>query len=592
MSLLMDALKKAEKAREHENTSSRNAPSARKDPEYGLEKDPPRFDPKEAMPTTDASLGGLSLEPLQNAWSTTYPDPLDDTRIRGSEPDIEPELDLNLSLDASAADLSFDEDLDERSLNRPKKGPGLSPDEQYFPEDTSATLPSLKAARRSVDDYFDGTRPLPVVKNVDDDTTITTQREALKRASRDQAKTVIRVKRTPSSGRARRYVVFGLLPLIILIGSGAGYYYWWNLTAVAPLVAKGQPPSTPAGTPPIPLAQPEPLLASEANDGASGSSRIDTAAEQPLASAEQPSLPESSLSPEDPLRNIPEASVPAGLAALASDPGEETRAIAAPPQAPAQPEPPSVDEDETPQTAMADSEPNQAQLLSTGRDLMATVLGEPTALPGASGVLPFIKIAKKRRKNTIHPQINTGYQAFRNGDYKVAGQAYARVLRRAPKNRDALLGIAAVAHAEGELVKAGDYYLKVLQLNPRDGVAQAALLSLKENLDPLRSINRIRLLLDQQPEADYLHFGLGNLYSSQQQWPAAQASYFRAYSLQPDNPDYAFNLAVSLDHMSHKASAQQYYERALELADNNRTGFQVSDLLARIQSMRATGQQP
>ncbi|MEE9161157.1 MAG: tetratricopeptide repeat protein, partial [Gammaproteobacteria bacterium] len=56
-------------------------------------------------------------------------------------------------------------------------------------------------------------------------------------------------------------------------------------------------------------------------------------------------------------------------------------------------------------------------------------------------------------------------------------------------------------------------------------------------------------------------------------WPQAQQSFFNAYKLETSNPDYAFNLAVSLDHIGQQQSAIDYYNVALKLADNSITGF-------------------
>ncbi len=577
----MDALKKAEKARGHEDTRSREL-SVNKDLE--LSEEPDLVLPQsEVVPPHLGPLDELSLEPVQSGLAQEFPGPLEKTKIRSTPADFDSAL--NIELDATDSGLSFEhEDSAELPFGQPKrKGPGLSSDEDYFPEDTSATLPSLKAARRSVDDYFDGTRPMTPVRNLDDDTTITTQRDAVKKAHRDSAKTVIGVKQRASSGRGRRIVVFSILPLIILVGGGVGYYYWWNLTAVAPLVVKHKPRPTPKVASREEVQPPEPSPPASDDVGDPNSLRIGEAG-SPTMPDPTPSAPAEQMQPAAELQAIPRASVPAGLAALASGPKVEQQPVARTFVATVEDEPPSPGEEKTSPLAV-----DESSLLKAGQELMAAAVRPGGFVPGAS-VQPFIKIAKKHKKNTVHPMIRKGYQAFQNGDFRAAGQAYGRALRRAPKSRDALLGIAATAHAQGELEQASRYYQTVLQLNPRDSVAQAALLSLKGNLDPIQSVARIRILLDQHPQADYLHFGLGNVFAGQKQWPAAQESYFKAYSLRPINPDYAFNLAVSLDHMSQRGSALQYYERALELADADRAGFQVSDVLARIQAMRAAPQ--
>ncbi|RKZ34485.1 MAG: tetratricopeptide repeat protein, partial [Gammaproteobacteria bacterium] len=101
--------------------------------------------------------------------------------------------------------------------------------------------------------------------------------------------------------------------------------------------------------------------------------------------------------------------------------------------------------------------------------------------------------------------------------------------------------------------------------------------------------SRLKLLLADEPEAGHLHFGLGNLYARQGRWPQAQDAYFNAYTTQPQNADYAFNLAVSLDHLAQRDAAMSYYQRALDLGDRQSAGFEPGDVLSRMQAMRAGG---
>ena len=57
------------------------------------------------------------------------------------------------------------------------------------------------------------------------------------------------------------------------------------------------------------------------------------------------------------------------------------------------------------------------------------------------------------------------------------------------------------------------------------------------------------------------------MYADQGNWPAAQTAYFQAHHLARANPDYAFNLAVSLEHLSQPKLALNFYQQALELND-------------------------
>ena len=99
------------------------------------------------------------------------------------------------------------------------------------------------------------------------------------------------------------------------------------------------------------------------------------------------------------------------------------------------------------------------------------------------------------------------------------------------------------------------------------------MLALTDAADPVAGESRIKTLLRQEPNQDYLHFSLGNLYAKQARWPEAQQAYFNAYSLDSDNPDYAFNLAVGLEHLSQRRTAVEYYTKAVELARDHKPNF-------------------
>ena len=49
-------------------------------------------------------------------------------------------------------------------------------------------------------------------------------------------------------------------------------------------------------------------------------------------------------------------------------------------------------------------------------------------------------------------------------------------------------------------------------------------------------------------------------------WAQAQQAYFQAHHLEPNNPDYAYNLAISLEHLSQSKLALGFYRHAVQLA--------------------------
>jgi Flp pilus assembly protein TadD len=183
-----------------------------------------------------------------------------------------------------------------------------------------------------------------------------------------------------------------------------------------------------------------------------------------------------------------------------------------------------------------------------------------------------IKVSHNSNAPRISPALQSGYQAFTSGDLTAAAQFYATALQQEPNNRDALLGSAAVAARRNDVQQATNSYLRLLELNPSDPDALAGLLSLRPG-DTGQSELRLKNLLRKSPDSGPLLFALGNLYARQNRWSEAQQSFFRAYTASPDNPDYAFNLAVGLDRLNQPRLALTYYQRALALAQAGPAAF-------------------
>jgi len=186
----------------------------------------------------------------------------------------------------------------------------------------------------------------------------------------------------------------------------------------------------------------------------------------------------------------------------------------------------------------------------------------PITLPSGNKPIHF------ERQNTALADmtLNMAYLAYRNNDLDTAQRLYREMLGKDARNTDAWLGLAVIAQQHGEDELAAQYYSRALALDPRNAVAHAGMLALTANDGDEQ---HLKILLDGQQGSAVLHFALGNRYAGQSRWDEAQQSYFNAYTLEPGNTEFAFNLAVSLDHLDQHKLAAQYYQRALQLDQVN-----------------------
>ena len=211
------------------------------------------------------------------------------------------------------------------------------------------------------------------------------------------------------------------------------------------------------------------------------------------------------------------------------------------------------------------------------------VFGEPVK----SGKDAALEITKNNPAPRVSPDLMAAYRAFNAGDDLAAQELYRKVLHGDVRNVDALLGMAAIAQRQGRTQDAMGWFGKVLEVEPRNPIAEAGMVNAVAQADPVTTESRLKNLLAQQPNAANLHAALGNLYTERGQWSSAQQSYFEAHRLDPGNPEYAFNLAVSLDQLGKPSLALEYYKKTLALMQRNiSTAIDRHQLEARISQLQ------
>jgi tetratricopeptide (TPR) repeat protein len=330
-------------------------------------------------------------------------------------------------------------------------------------------------------------------------------------AGRASAKKVFEAKFREPNPRLPFYVTLGVLGVFTV---GTVVYFWYQLRPPPALVNTNPPPAA------TQTAQAQP-----------GETRAPLVAPAAVAQSTIPGLPPAPAKPAAPAPSATPAIPPTPAAPVVK-------------AAPAKP------------------------VVETPRLQPAPRLAAPPSAPEASIV--------SRAPAQVHPRVDAGYNAYTAGDLTAARTQYEEALRDEPGNRDALLGMGALEVRAGRYEAAEALYLRVLAADPRDPQAQAALIALRSGRsDPLVTESRVKSLLAADPAAHALNFTLGNQLASQNRWAEAQQEYFKAYTAEPDNADFAYNLAVSLDHMRQPRQALDYYRRAITLAEKRGASFNL-----------------
>ena len=200
---------------------------------------------------------------------------------------------------------------------------------------------------------------------------------------------------------------------------------------------------------------------------------------------------------------------------------------------------------------------------------------------------PTVPIRLARTSPVADPTLTRAHGALQDGRLDQATQDFLLALQHDPNNTDALLALAAIAQHQGRGNEAEGWRQRALIADPSSPATQAAVLGgTAAGADPLSTESRLKTLLTAQPQSAELNFTLGNLYAGQRRWGEAQQAYFNAVAADGDNPDYLFNLAISLDQLRQPRPAAQHYRLALEAATRRPAAFDTEQARRRLAELQ------
>ena len=202
---------------------------------------------------------------------------------------------------------------------------------------------------------------------------------------------------------------------------------------------------------------------------------------------------------------------------------------------------------------------------------------------------PF-KIGRHQGEAVIGQLLREAHQAYHAAEYARAGRLYRQVLQREADHRAARLGLGAIALLDNDPARAYPHYARLLSLNPDDALALGGLLALPGAGGLAEgALAGIPATL---AEAPLLHFALGGAHARAGRWAEAERAFREARRLDALHPDYAFNLAVSLDRQGRHEAALDYYREAVALARDQPAHFDPAALQRRIATLAEFGAGP
>lgn len=178
-----------------------------------------------------------------------------------------------------------------------------------------------------------------------------------------------------------------------------------------------------------------------------------------------------------------------------------------------------------------------------------------------------IKISVRRPGLDTNYELNRAFNSLSGGDTATAMEIYKSILSTEPENQDALFGLAAIYHRQGQIDKARPLYSKLLQVNPnhREGINNFLVLVSDES--PQESLAELERLEQRNPDFSPIPAQEAIVLTKLGYGPQARDKMLRAIELAPDNLTYKYNLAIMLDKQGNYEQAVPLYRLLVDAAN-------------------------
>jgi tetratricopeptide (TPR) repeat protein len=205
---------------------------------------------------------------------------------------------------------------------------------------------------------------------------------------------------------------------------------------------------------------------------------------------------------------------------------------------------------------------------------------DPTPMPTPNPLPVPLTVHKSL---SISSLLNNAWNSWHEGDVVAAERDYRSVLEKQPSNRDALIGMLVVTQSQPSTqARAEEIAMRLNELYPNDEEV-SALTANVQGTTAKNSESKLKNQIQKEPNNASSFYQLGIFYANEKRWSEAQSVFFKAVTLDPGQPEYLANLAISYDQLGKAGLAADMYQRALDSARIRPSTLNQDALLVRLQ---------
>lgn len=162
-------------------------------------------------------------------------------------------------------------------------------------------------------------------------------------------------------------------------------------------------------------------------------------------------------------------------------------------------------------------------------------------------------------------QIVSANRALKLGRYEAALEIYQTLYEKNRKDPQVLMGVAVALQRMGNFEAAIAAYQELLEVQPKNVGAEVNMLGLMSEKYPAVALRRLEELRREKPSEMAVVAQLAVTQAQMNNMPEALKYLAVAASMQPQNPNHVYNMAIIADRAGNRKEAVQYYEQALEM---------------------------
>jgi Flp pilus assembly protein TadD len=185
--------------------------------------------------------------------------------------------------------------------------------------------------------------------------------------------------------------------------------------------------------------------------------------------------------------------------------------------------------------------------------------------PALQPASKLIVVKKDYDSGSRQAQLVSAERAIALGRYDSALALYNKLYEKNSRDQNVIMGRAIALQHLGMDDEAVMAYEQILDLNPDNTQAQVNMLGLMGQRYPAVALQRLRELSDKEPDNLAIVGQIAVLHANLGQYDDAFKYLGMAASLEPNNANHLFNMAVVADRAGKKSEAITYYEQALEV---------------------------